>query len=110
MLLKWLPLLWETKMAGVHIKHRNQNFGGSAVTTFVQNAELLLLLFRIYSTAGYEVTLKPKANIHILFNPKLNGKTACMESNRVQLKPSMKMNKSQASIFFKLSLWYVCAF
>lgn len=43
MLLKLLPSLWETKVAGVHIKRRNQDFGGSAVITFVQNPEFLLL-------------------------------------------------------------------
>lgn len=83
MLLKLLPSLRETKVAGIHIKHRNWDFGGSAIIIFVQKPEFLLLKFLIYSTAGYVVTLKPKTNIYVFFNPKLNGKAACIESNKV---------------------------
>lgn len=62
MLLKRLPSLQETRVAGVHIKHRNWDFGGSAIIIFVQKPEFLSLKFHIYSTAGYVVTLKPKTN------------------------------------------------
>lgn len=69
-------------MAEVHIKHRNWDFGGSAIIIFVQKPEFLLLNFHIYSTAAYVVTLKPKTSTYF-FNPKLNGKTECIESNKV---------------------------
>lgn len=65
MLLKLLPSL-QTRVAEVHIKHRNWDFGGSAIVIFVQKPEFLLLKFHIYSTVGYVVTLKPKTNMYFL--------------------------------------------
>lgn len=82
MLLKLLPSLQKTRVGGVDIKHRSWGFGGSAIIIFVQKPEFLLFKFHIYSTAGYVVTLKPQTNTYF-FNPKLNGKTACIESNKV---------------------------
>lgn len=62
MFLKLLPSLQATRVAGVHIKHRNWDFGGSAIIIFVQKPEFPLLKFHIYSTTGYVVTVKPKTN------------------------------------------------